>query len=50
LNCGRQKALTFGSFQITTSSIAGKRATAFFANVQNCVRASASCGALAGLP
>src|SRR4029450_6250115 len=46
LNCGRQNALTFGSFQITTSSIEGNRATAFFANVQNCVRDAASCGAL----
>jgi hypothetical protein len=49
LDCGRQKALTFGSLQITTSSIEEKRATAFFANVQNCVREASSCGALAGL-
>jgi hypothetical protein len=50
LNCGRQKALTFGSFQITTSSITGNRATAFFANVQNSVRDASSRGALVGLP
>src|SRR4051794_516741 len=50
LNCGRQKKLTFGSFQMTTSLIEGKRATAFLANVQNCVRAVSSCGALVGLP